>query len=386
MSAPYLIAVAVKSSALLAVGLISLRALRKADAGLRHFICVLSLGAALSTLLVALWSPQWSIVIPISTVAGAASGGNSAAPVLRWPTIVFAAWAIGTLAMLCRLTGGLSMLALARRRSTAFRIQDGVEARIGRTSVPITCGVFRPLILLPESAREWDEMRLSAVLLHELAHVRRRDCLAKHLAQWSRALLWWNPLAWMVAARLDNEQELACDAAVLDSGISADSYANILLEMARDCSSALLFGCAMSRGAHGLQIRLANLFERRIKSSRRLFFVVPAILVALTLAAPSFAEKIYKIGPGIVPPKLLFKTEPQYTDEARDAQIEGTVVLSIVVGTDQAAHDIQVVKSLDAGLDANAVTAIKTWQFQPGTKDGKPVAVRANVQVNFRLQ
>ncbi len=101
----------------------------------------------------------------------------------------------------------------------------------------------------------------------------------------------------------------------------------------------------------------------------------------------SFAEKIYKIGPGIVPPKVLVKTsEPQYTPEAKAAKLEGTVGLTIVVGTDQRAHDIKVVKSLDKGLDASAVASIKTWKFQPGTKNGKPVPVKAKIEVNFHLQ
>jgi len=62
------------------------------------------------------------------------------------------------------------------------------------------------------------------------------------------------------------------------------------------------------------------------------------------------------------------------------------VQLSIVVGTDRRAHDIEITKSLDPGLDANAIASIKTWRFQPGMKNGKPVAVRAKVEVNFRLR
>ena len=104
------------------------------------------------------------------------------------------------------------------------------------------------------------------------------------------------------------------------------------------------------------------------------------------LTTVSFAEKIYKIGPGIVAPKVLEKTEPKYTDEARAAKFEGTVALTIVVGTDRRAHDIKVTKSLDPGLDASAIKSIKTWRFQPGTKSGKPVPVQATIEVNFRLQ
>ncbi len=86
-----------------------------------------------------------------------------------------------------------------------------------------------------------------------------------------------------------------------------------------------------------------------------------------------------------MPPKLLDKSEPQYTEHARKAKLEGKVVLTIVVGTDQRAHDIKVTKSLDPGLDANAIASIRSWRFQPGMKNGKPVPVRAKIEVNFRL-
>jgi TonB family protein len=243
------------------------------------------------------------------------------------------------------------------------------------------------LILLPESALDWDEQRLRAVLLHESEHVRRRDCGAKYVAQGARALLWWNTLAWMLAARLNHEQELACDDAVLAAGIPADTYATILLDVAREGSSSLVLGCAMgNNGAAALRERFAHLFawqQGKSRSARRTAFAIPLLLLLLTTV--SFAEKIYKVGPGIVPPKVLERTEPQYTDEARAAKLQGKVVLTIVVGTDQRAHDIKITKSLDPGLDASAIRSITTWKFQPGTKNGKPVPVRANVQVNFRL-
>jgi len=247
---------------------------------------------------------------------------------------------------------------------------------------------MRPLILLPEGAREWDDLRLRAVLLHESAHVRRRDCRAKYIAQASRAFLWWNPLAWMLAARLNHEQELACDDAVLSAGVAAKTYAAMLLEVARDCSSPLVLGCSM--GAHNaadLRERFQHLFDWRpeaARSTRRTAIAIPLLLLLMTTV--SFAEKIYKIGPGIVPPKVLEKTEPKYTDQARGAKLEGTVALVMVVGIDQRAHGIKVTKSLDPGLDASAVASIKTWRFQPGSKNGKPVPVRAVIEVNFRLQ
>ena len=382
----YLISVAIKSTILLAAGIVCLCFLREGDAAVRHSICLASLVSAASVLLLAFWPSQWSVHISVPAPAHAASGVHEAVTASwNWPMALAFIWALGTVLMFLRAAGGWIALLRVRFRSAPFQSGGNAQVRLGDVSTPLTCGVLQPLILLPQVALDWDEARLRAVLLHESAHVRRRDCLAKYAAQGARALVWWNPLAWMLAARLNHEQELACDEAVLSAGVSADAYANVLLDMARECSSSLLLGCAMSASST-LHQRFAHLFEWRQRtggSTRRAAIAIPLLLVLMT--SVSFAEKIYKIGPGIVPPKVLEKSDPKYTDEARAAKLEGKVGLTIVVGTDQRAHDIKVIKSLDPGLDANAVSSIKTWVFQPGTKNGKPVPVRANVEVNFRL-
>jgi TonB family protein len=383
----YLISVAIKSTVLLAAGVLSLRFLRQQDAAMRHLVCLAALASAVAVPLFALWSPQWSVLISVPANAGARSAGNTVGTGwASWPIALAAIWALGTSAMIVRALGGLIMLLRVRKRSIHFESGDQTDVRIGDVSTPLTCGVMHPLIILPAKAREWDEQRLRAVLLHESAHVRRRDCMAKYIAQASRAFLWWNPLAWTLVARMNREQELACDDAVLLAGVPPDAYAKVLLDVARECSSSLLLGCAMTTSS-ALHERFAHLLEWRQKAGSatpRIAVTIPLLLLLMTTV--SFAEKIYKIGPGILPPKVLEKTEPIYTDQARSAKLEGTVALVMVVGVDQRAHDIQVKKSLDPGLDASAVASIKTWRFEPGTKNGKPVPVRANVEVNFRLK
>lgn len=380
----YLISVAMKSTVLLAAGMICLWFLRGRDAATRHLLCLAALASAAAVPLLALWSPQWSFLISVPARPHSLLGASTVEIGLwTWPMLLTAIWAAGALIMMLRAAGGWIILLRTRGRSRYFQPEVG----IADVSTPLTCGVLRPLILLPPAARAWDESRLRAVLLHESAHVQRRDCLAKYAAQGARALLWWNPLAWMLATRLNHEQELACDDAVLSAGIPADAYATVLLDVAREGSSSLLLGCAMT-GSFPLRERLVHLFEWRkdaIQTRRRAALAIPLLLVLMTTV--SFAEKIYKVGPGIVPPKILVKTsEPQYTPEAKAAKLEGTVGLTVVVGIDQRVHDIKVVKSLDKGLDASAVASIKTWKFQPGTKNGKPVPVMAKIEVNFHLQ
>ena len=91
---------------------------------------------------------------------------------------------------------------------------------------------------------------------------------------------------------------------------------------------------------------------------------------------------------GVTLPKLVSEVKPQYTPEAMKARIEGTVLLTSVVGTDGTPGAIEITQSLDTeyGLDNQAVTAFRQWRFEPGTKDGKPVPVRVNVEIRFRLK
>ncbi|MGO9242341.1 MAG: energy transducer TonB [Bryobacteraceae bacterium] len=98
-----------------------------------------------------------------------------------------------------------------------------------------------------------------------------------------------------------------------------------------------------------------------------------------------FGGGAFRIGGGVSAPIPIYKPEPEYSEEARKAKFQGTVMLAIVVDTDGKAKNIQVVRSLGMGLDEKAVEAVAKWRFKPGYKDGRPVPVKANVEVNFRL-
>jgi TonB family protein len=94
---------------------------------------------------------------------------------------------------------------------------------------------------------------------------------------------------------------------------------------------------------------------------------------------------VFRVGGGVSAPQLLYKVEPQYSEEARKAKFQGTVTLYIEVDPNGHATNIRVVQSLGLGLDEKAEEAVKQWKFRPGYKDGKPVTVAATIQVNFRL-
>jgi periplasmic protein TonB len=94
---------------------------------------------------------------------------------------------------------------------------------------------------------------------------------------------------------------------------------------------------------------------------------------------------VYRIGGGVSAPVVLFKKEPEYSEEARKAKFQGTVTLAIVIQADGTTSNIRVLRPLGLGLDEKAIEAVKEWRFKPSMKDGRPVAVTANVEVNFRL-
>lgn len=93
----------------------------------------------------------------------------------------------------------------------------------------------------------------------------------------------------------------------------------------------------------------------------------------------------YRIGGGVSRPQLLLKVEPEYSEEARKAKYQGTVVLAVVVDENGRARDIKVIRPLGLGLDEKAIEAVQKWKFRPGQLNGKPVPVSASIEVNFRL-
>ncbi len=117
-------------------------------------------------------------------------------------------------------------------------------------TIPVVWGILRCRLMLPAAARQWSDEQLQSVLLHELAHVKRRDTIVQLLAQVACALHWFNPLVWFAAWRLDVERERSCDDLVLASGIRPSAYAGHLLDVVTGLSPARwtqACGLAMAR-------------------------------------------------------------------------------------------------------------------------------------------
>jgi TonB family protein len=122
---------------------------------------------------------------------------------------------------------------------------------------------------------------------------------------------------------------------------------------------------------------------------RRLMNVAAVACVAavVTLSAQTDST-VYAPGNGVSLPSVVKQVNPSYTSEAQQQRIEGKVGLSCVVRSDGHVTDITVIRSLDPvyGLDRQAVEAMRQWEFKPGVKDGKAVAVKVAIEMNFTLK
>ncbi len=364
--------------------------LRAASAAVRHAVWMAAFCSLAALPLLAWITPAWpaGFVIPVASTVPAA---GTAAAGLNASAIAVLAWGSVALILLIRL--GLAHAGLARIvcRSRPVGSEKGVPVlETTDFTSPIAWGLWRPLILMPASAAQWPSGLRRNAITHELAHVARGDCFALLATDLVCCFYWFQPLAWWARGRSIEERERACDDAVLACGARGPDYADQLIAVARASLGTPAAGIAMVRkGELGKRIRaiLDPGVSRRAVSRRATLITVSLflLLVAPLAALRGQNEEIHKVGGDVAPPKLIHKVEPQYTQEAKDAGIEGKVVLSIEVTAKGEPRNVRVLEGLDPGLDINAVAAIAQWRFEPATRQGKTVAVRATVEVNFRL-
>ena len=233
-----------------------------------------------------------------------------------WPSgwmagLVLLLWLGSSAFLLARLAVGY---ALARRSLRAARRLDEPEWRkevdraaaqlgIDRTielyaadsdCMPMTIGILRPAVVLPESASQWPAGHLRVVLLHELAHVRRRDLVARLLSRLAVALYWFNPLVWWQDRIMRRESERACDDEVLRSGALPSRYARHLLVLARTAGLRdSLELCAASFGQSPLESRIRSILDPRRRRSmtigQRWIALLAVASILLAISALSFS-------------------------------------------------------------------------------------------------
>jgi HEAT repeat protein/beta-lactamase regulating signal transducer with metallopeptidase domain len=323
----------VKATVILATAAIAASALRRGSAALRHLIWTLALASALLLPLLSMALPRWQLPIVtltslepatelaqptaasapslrlemehratpprLGTQEGHVQDEIAAAPArpslsarlarISWPWAIAGLWVLGVALIIGRVIVGLIAVQwMARggervldaqwmKQAIALASEVGVTTSITflrskRTTMPMACGVIRPAVMMPVEADGWPADRLRIVLLHELAHVKRYDCLTHLVAQFACALHWFNPLAWIAARNIRMERERACDDLVLAAGTRGPDYADQLLEIARVMRSgrcpAVLAGASLAM-AHRSQLegRLMAILDPRVPRS-----------------------------------------------------------------------------------------------------------------------
>ena len=348
------VGVGLRGSAVLALGWALSLAFRRASASVRR--CLLLLGFTVSLLVPFAAVPfpgRPAVHVPAPTVAirvVAEALSSSAATAPRFERLehparasarlpfraswLVQAWALGALVVLARLgLAHLAALRLARRaeRSGSARYSALLES-------PVVIGAFRPVIVLPTSARDWSGERLSAVLLHETAHVRRRDGLALLVAHVACALYWFQPLAWGALRALRRECELSADEDVIASGLRPSSYAEHLLAVARDAAVPAV-GIAMAARPSELARRITVLVTRErlpapLTRGRALLLGAGALLVLALVACTEATPQVANAPAHVASPPTASDARLQSIaeDEARKVRAEwGAKRVAIVV-------------------------------------------------------
>ena len=258
-----LVAATIKASALLGFATVVQAMLhRRASAATCHLVWTLAIGSVLLLPLASIMLPRWAVVVPTRATAAEVAEARAGTPVqtasppmpsgasvehvpaaeqasgVPWSIAMGVAYLAGVLVMLIRLARQrLAMRQFARGatavsdarwtrllRECACRMGVVRPLRLLRSrvpSVPLAFGIRRPSIVVPDMADTWPDDRCRAVILHELAHVARHDCLTQTVASAACAIYWFHPAAWWVARRMRIERELACDDRVIAAGTVA---------------------------------------------------------------------------------------------------------------------------------------------------------------------
>ena len=260
------------------------------------------LAALLPELVLPLWpeSPRHGTV----TVQQIAQTSRGTAPIQAFafsPVMLWAVIAIG--ALLPLLIAHLRLYVLVRRAvpntdADWLKLLQQLSAQIGLVRVPrllvhpqplmpMTLGVLRARIVLPRDCHDWTDTRRRVVLLHELAHIVRRDLMAQRCSRLVAACWWFQPLAWTTLRLLRRECERACDELVIESGIRPSDYAAELLAIAQAFAGNPYIskaGIAMAR-QDGLEGRLHSILQPPGKRSGPAGLAAISFLTVLTISA-----------------------------------------------------------------------------------------------------
>ena len=321
------------------------------------------------------------------------SGHHSSGFAVPWATIALAIIAAGILVRFGTLAVGFWRLRRYRRTSTfvpgAFA---GLQQRFGvfadvqvshDVSGPVTFGILRPVILLPETC-----LHNESVACHELLHVRRRDWLFTVIEECILSVFWFHPAMWWMVAEIQLAREEAVDREVVAMLNSRDQYLESLLGLAASQAGLDLVPASPFLRKRHLQKRIASLLKEVSMSRFRLTSSLAAFAAALALAgwlsvrsfplqaAPQEIDSPnITVHAGSLP--LLHRTPVIYPKEAKG--VAGTVVLELSLSESGAVKDARVISGPEE-LRKVALESVLEWHYAHDT----PLPPKTEVSIDFK--
>ncbi|HKV79947.1 MAG TPA: M56 family metallopeptidase [Candidatus Sulfotelmatobacter sp.] len=344
----------------------------RSSAATRHFIWASAIVIAVLLPLTTIVMPRWTVATPAplarlasatrletipspvpSIAAAERTGvGTAAKPEnprqsgLRPWTIVTWIWIMGAAAVFCyALMGHFAARRLYRKtgkvehwwvqHAEQLAREAGLSSRLrvvesAAVSAPLVLHLWRPIIVIPESAVHWSRSRIRAVLLHEFAHIKRNDFHIQSLAQFACAVYWFNPLVWFAAQQLRLERERACDDFVLLSGTSGADYATDLLEIACGISAPTIAHFAIGLAGHRSQLeqRIVAIVNPRTPRQMtnvlgRFMVALPMLLVAIAAGAVQIQARAIRvpIGQIKIPAPAIQVRSPEFLTGGKEAKM-----------------------------------------------------------------
>lgn len=275
-------------------------------------------------------------------------------------------------------------------------------------AVPMTLGGLRPTILLPPDLIEKRDA-LRTTLIHECVHIRRWDDLAHLMERLVTAVFAIHPLVSRLRRRIEQARERACDAVVLGDGhASASAYARLLTAFADGSDPDRLGALSLSESPSSLTDRidamrtpLSTLLSSRTGLTVTLALVGVSLILGVVACSdslgPSTSESTmatavedttYMVAedqPELIGGMEAVQEAVSYPDSAKQAGVEGRVIVQFVVNREGTVEDLKVIEGVNEELNRAAMEAVKAQEFKPGRQDGEPVRVAMSIPVTFKL-
>lgn len=281
---------------------------------------------------------------------------------------------------------------------------------IDKEVIPVTFGMRKPVILLPESIKH-DPEKLNLVLQHELTHILQNDFLSNIVISLTQVVFWFHPLVHVIKQELIDYREIRCDSLVLSNqSVSRKKYASLLLELLPMPNINKELSVNMAQESSNLKKRIQMITQQSTnrsipkRSSTAIFsfiFLCTAIAMSCTdmqtqgeepssasIQAESQEGDYYEVVEQM--PELIGGLESlqdniSYPELAKKAGVQGRVYIRFIVNKNGDVENAEVIRGIGSGADEEALRVVREAKFSPGMQDGNPVRVQYAIPVFFRL-